>query len=49
MVSTSPLLRVAAPLAQPSVEMVLPVWLAPLTRGVEAVKVPVVCVGRTGS
>ena len=39
MVNTSPFLSVVALDAQPSVTRLEPVWLAPLTRGVQAVKV----------
>jgi hypothetical protein len=48
-VKMSPFLSDDAPLAQPSQLSVEPVWLAPLVSGVEAVKVPEVCVGRAGS
>jgi len=43
MVKMSPFLSDDAPEAQPSTIIDDPVWLAPLTSGVEAVNVPVVC------
>ena len=38
----SPAFKVDAPEAQPVVRSELPVWFAPLTTGVELVKLPVV-------
>jgi hypothetical protein len=48
-VRMSPFFSVDAPEAQPSMSTVDPVCPAPLMSGVDAVNVPEVCVGRTGS